>query len=306
MNATPPAAGPAEPRDGGRDGDGVQQGSATGGAPPHSPWAMLRVSRPSKAHLLTGVVVAVAGVLLVTTAHTHQTKRSPTTTQNRLADLVTDEQRSIQTATRREQDLQKQVSDLTSAAATQDQAVAGAQKTGAVLEGPAGLLPVHGPSYTVSLDDAPKDAPVALGYPAPGPDDLVVHQQDVQAVVNALWAGGAEAMTIMGQRVIATSAVRCVGNTLLLQGRVYSPPFVVSAIGDPTQLASAVHGAAGVKVFQQYVTAYGLRFSTQQSSDASFPGYDGSVALTHAQPLAAADAPTAGHTSGQTSPAVRP
>ena len=50
-------------------------------------------------------------------------------------------------------------------------------------------------------------------------DDLVVHQGDVQAVVNALWAGGAEAMSIMDVRVISTSAVRCVGNTLLLHGR---------------------------------------------------------------------------------------
>ena len=58
-----------------------------------------------------------------------------------------------------------------------------------------------------------------------GVDDIVVHQQDVQAVVNALWSGGAEAMMVMDQRLISTSAVRCVGNTLILQGRVYSPPF---------------------------------------------------------------------------------
>ncbi len=57
------------------------------------------------------------------------------------------------------------------------------------------------------------------------PDDLVVHQQDVQAVVNALWAGGADAVQVMDQRLLSTSAVRCVGNTLLLNGRVYSPPY---------------------------------------------------------------------------------
>ena len=66
-----------------------------------------------------------------------------------------------------------------------------------------------------------------------GPDDLVVHQQDVQAVVNALWRGGADGVQIMDQRLIATSAVRCVGNTLILQGRVYSPPYTITAVGDP-------------------------------------------------------------------------
>ena len=61
-------------------------------------------------------------------------------------------------------------------------------------------------------------------------NDYVVHQEDVEAVVNALWAGGAESMMIMDQRVLFNSAVICQGNVLLLQGKKYSPPFTVSAI----------------------------------------------------------------------------
>ena len=81
-------------------------------------------------------------------------------------------------------------------------------------------------------------------------DDLVVHQGDVQAVVNALWAGGAEAMSIMNVRVLTTSAVRCVGNTLLLHGRVYSPPFKIVAIGDPAALQQALASSQGVRLFK--------------------------------------------------------
>ena len=85
------------------------------------------------------------------------------------------------------------------------------------------------PSLTVTLEDAPIPPDgIPDGYAA---DDYVVHQQDLQAVVNALWAGGAEALQVMDQRIISTSAVRCVGNTLILQGRVYSPPYSVSAVG---------------------------------------------------------------------------
>ena len=86
------------------------------------------------------------------------------------------------------------------------------------------------------------DAKLASGEVPAGadPDDYVIHQQDVQAVVNALWAGGAEAMMLQDQRVISTSAVRCVGNTLILQGRVYSPPYVITAIGDPTAMQQAL------------------------------------------------------------------
>ena len=52
-------------------------------------------------------------------------------------------------------------------------------------------------------------------------------------MVNALWQGGAKGIKVMDQRLISTSAVRCVGNTLILQGRVYSPPYKVTAVGDP-------------------------------------------------------------------------
>jgi uncharacterized protein YlxW (UPF0749 family) len=88
------------------------------------------------------------------------------------------------------------------------------------LEQVTGLTPVSGSALRISLDDAPREP----GDPLPSgvaPDDLVVHQQDVQSVVNAMWRGGATAVQVLDQRIISTSAIRCVGNTLLLQCRVY-------------------------------------------------------------------------------------
>ena len=109
------------------------------------------------------------------------------------------------------------------------------------------------------MSDAPRDADG--NYPdGVDPDDLVVHQQDVQSVVNALWAGGAEAMMIMDQRVLTTSAVRCIGNTLLLQGRTYSPPFVVTAIGDAARMSAALDAEPGVRLLLQYVDKYKLGY----------------------------------------------
>ena len=92
-----------------------------------------------------------------------------------------------------------------------------------------------------ALTDAPPDAtPLVPGVPDPSPNDLVIHQQDLQAVVNALWVGGAEGIQVMDQRLVSTSAVRCVGNTLVLQGRLYSPPYTVTAVGDPEALHAAL------------------------------------------------------------------
>ncbi len=88
----------------------------------------------------------------------------------------------------------------------------------------------------------------------------------MQAVVNALWAGGAEAMTLMGERVVSTSAVRCVGNTLILHGRVYSPPFVVTAVGDSEGMREALDLEPGVQLFLDYADRYGLGYAVTSSA----------------------------------------
>jgi uncharacterized protein YlxW (UPF0749 family) len=88
-------------------------------------------------------------------------------------------------------------------------------------------------------------------------------------------------MTLMGQRVISTSAVRCVGNTVVLHGRVYSPPFVVSAIGDPELLRVALDEEPGVELFRSYVDRYALGYSVRTVDDLDFPAYDGPLELPH-------------------------
>lgn len=145
----------------------------------------------------------------------------------------------------------------------------------------AGLVPVVGPGIRVSMSDAPRDSdgnyPVGVD-----PDDLVIHQQDVQAAVNALWAGGAEAMMIMDQRVLTTSAVRCIGNTLLLQGRTYSPPFVITAIGNATAMSAALDREPGVQLLLQYVDRYHLGYEVTPLDEVELPAYDGPIRMKSA------------------------
>lgn len=160
--------------------------------------------------------------------------------------------------------------------------VARLRATAAPLQRVAGRTAVRGPGLRVSLDDARRDSDG--NYPQRvDPDDLVVHQQDVQSVVNALWAGGAEAMTIMDQRVVTTSAVRCIGNTLLLQGRAYSPPFVIAAIGNSTRMSTALDAEPGVALFQTFVRKYQLGFDIEPVADVRLPAYAGIVRLTAAR-----------------------
>ncbi|WP_051267433.1 DUF881 domain-containing protein [Nakamurella lactea] len=197
-----------------------------------------------------------------------------------LSTLVGDAEARVLAAEQQAAGLQQQI-DAAAAGDVSPQ-VEKARAVVAGLRPAAQLTAVAGPGLRVSLSDAPRDSdgnyPVGVD-----PDDLVVHQQDVQAVVNALWAGGAEAMTIMDQRVLSTSAVRCIGNTLLLQGRTYSPPFVIAAIGDADQMTAAIQQEPGVAVFLQYVQRYQLGFDIERVDAMTLTGYQGPIRMSSAE-----------------------
>ena len=225
------------------------------------------------------VVCLIAGLLLGTARSYSQGEDIG----NRSVDLsvvVQDAQRRVLTADATAAQLQSQVD----AAAQGDVSprVESARAQVAALEPAAGLVAVTGPGISVSMSDAPRDADG--NYPAGvDPDDLVVHQQDVQSVVNALWAGGAEAMMIMDQRVLTTSAVRCIGNTLLLQGRTYSPPFVVTAIGNAAAMSAALDNEPGVQLLLQYVNKYQLGYEVNSLETVELPAYDGTIRMASAR-----------------------
>jgi uncharacterized protein YlxW (UPF0749 family) len=115
-------------------------------------------------------------------------------------------------------------------------------------------------------------------------NNLVVHQQDIQAVVNALWAGGAEAMTIQGQRVVSTTGIRCVGNTVVLHDVPYAPPYVIRAIGPTDEMLSSVNQSPYIGFYLQAVAAYQLGWDVQVDPDLQLPGYTGSIELDYARP----------------------
>jgi uncharacterized protein YlxW (UPF0749 family) len=154
-----------------------------------------------------------------------------------------------------------------------------AQKEAEELAPAAGLTALSGPGVSVTLDDAP----VSSRAKDVDPDALVVHQQDIQGVVNALWAGGAEAMTLQGQRIISTSAVRCVGNTVRINGWVYSPPYHIEAIGDAEGMVEALGESPEVDIYRDYAAKYDLGWSLKNTSDIHVPAFDGPLNLDYAE-----------------------
>ena len=246
----------------------------------------LRLGRPRR---LTGwaaivpLVAAGAGLMFATSAQTSQGTDLRSAGRTDLVDVVRAQNLAVRQRADSVKELQDQVDALTAQVAPGNAAVSRLRESANELAPTVGTQAVTGPALKVSLDDAKRTAAsLPQGYTA---DDIVVHQQDVQSVVNALWAGGAEAMMLQDQRVISTSAVRCVGNTLILQGRVYSPPYLIQAIGDVSAMRTALSQSPQVTIYRQYASLLGLGYDVTSTGQASFPGYAGSPGLLYATPL---------------------
>lgn len=159
------------------------------------------------------------------------------------------------------------------------------------LRGPAGFTEITGDGLTVTMSDTPKDLAhdllaqgIMVGDRELVGDDLVVHQQDIQAVVNALWQGGAEGITLMGQRIISTTGIKCVGNTVVIKGIPYAPPYVIKAVGAPAELQSALASNPRVSAWLDAVNLFGLVWSVETSTALELPAYSGATELRYAEP----------------------
>jgi uncharacterized protein YlxW (UPF0749 family) len=100
-----------------------------------------------------------------------------------------------------------------------------------------------------------------------------------------LWAGGAQAISLQHQRIINTTGIKCVGNTVVLQGVPYSPPYRIAAVGDQSDLYDAVMASDGVQTYLQYTQPpFDLGWSLRDDSALTIQPYDGPLALDYAKP----------------------
>jgi uncharacterized protein YlxW (UPF0749 family) len=228
------------------------------------------------------LVCLLAGLLLAATHGVSGGAEIRRSDAPRLVDLVREAQSSVTRLSTERDALTKKLDSLHGRST--DKALAAMLRRSAELAGDADMDPVHGPGLVVTLQDAQRDANGRFPRDA-SPDDLVVHQQDIQAVLNALWSAGAEAIQMQDQRIIATSVPRCVGNTLLLNGRTYSPPYTITAIGNAPAMQAALAAAPLVALYKQYVVRFGLGYQEDVKPDVRIVGYTEPVRMHFAQPL---------------------
>ena len=217
------------------------------------------------------LVCLLAGLLLATTHGVSGGADIRRSDAPRMVDLVRQAQQSVDRLTSQRDSLVTTVDTHHGGSPGADAALAAITNRSAELALDAGLDPMRGPGLVVTLNDAQRDAEGRFPRDA-SPDNLVVHQQDIEAVLNALWSAGAEGIQVQDQRITGTSAPRCVGNTLLLNGRTYSPPYVITAIGDSAAMQAALAAAPLVTLYKQYVVRFGLGYPNNRCSRPPWSG----------------------------------
>lgn len=204
------------------------------------------MSRRHKFHLYLTVVTFATGFLVATSFETNKLTRKERMNdqlfqqETQLNDRILAEKEQNRHLENQLIDLQRQVGKVEEAMAERKSEAA---ETLSQLEAArmlAGVVAVEGPGIVITMQDsqtAANSADIA---------NYIVHEQDVRLVVNELRAAGAEAISINGQRLVSNSEIRCIGPTIIVNGIKSAAPFVVTAIGNPNTLDSALNMPGGV------------------------------------------------------------
>lgn len=152
-----------------------------------------------------------------------------------------------------------------------------------------GIAPVHGPGIVVTLNDSERaqDDPVAFGAET-------VQAGDLQIVVNAMWAGGAEAIAVNGTRLGANGGIRGAGQAILVDRVTISPPYEVVAIGPRDELTKAVASGTAGQHLDLLRVRYGIGVNVTGDADLRLPG-SLTTQLRYAEAVETSD----GHTGDQ-------
>ncbi|MEV7200577.1 DUF881 domain-containing protein [Streptomyces griseoluteus] len=152
-----------------------------------------------------------------------------------------------------------------------------------------GATAVHGPGVKLVVNDA-KEA--SSGGDGTNPRESAgfsdtgrVRDRDMQRVVNGLWASGAEAVSINGQRLTALSAIRAAGDAILVDNRPLVPPYTVLAVGDGRKLSTAFQNSADGLYLHALQDNFGIRTAISAEGDVRLPAAP-SVIVRTAQPSA--------------------
>jgi uncharacterized protein YlxW (UPF0749 family) len=141
----------------------------------------------------------------------------------------------------------------------------------------AGVSEVRGPGISLIVSDS-----TAPSQPGQDPNLFVVHDKDLLEIVNEVFAAGAEAVSVNGQRIVATTEVTCAGNVIMINGVRQAPPFEILAIGDPATLEGGLKMRGGLI---DNLTFWKLEVKLTTEEEVEIPAYAGPLSFKYAKPV---------------------
>ncbi|MBC7308879.1 MAG: DUF881 domain-containing protein [Actinomycetales bacterium] len=227
--------------------------------------------------LVTVLVIGLIFGISVMTIGPRTTERSAAR-QDLVAQIEARRER-VEANTARVNELQEEV------ALAQEQIVrdsAGLEAAGltSALLASAGATGVTGPGLIITLDDAPVEPGADRGAPNEGK----VLSRDLQIVVNALWAAGAEAIDVGGQRLTSRSAIRFAGEAILVNYRPLTRPYVVRAIGNPEALTTRFAGGDGGAYVKTLTDNFGITSTVTVTEEITMKSAS-ALRTDHARPI---------------------
>lgn len=239
--------------------------------PPHS--------KREKGGMSVALVCAVVGFLLASQLKSVQANTqaasSDTTRLETLQELYNQELDKSDNLQKQLEQAQKELSLYREEAAEGSEEGSALRAEVENLEISAGLVDITGPGVTVILTDS------AAANTTGDEADYLIHDNDLLSVVNELRSAGAEAISLNGERLLATSEIRCTGAVVTVNGRRYASPYVIFAIGDPDTLYNALTMRNGVvDILRQWK----IGVEVTVSGELTIPKYQGAVEYQYARP----------------------
>jgi uncharacterized protein YlxW (UPF0749 family) len=175
--------------------------------------------------------------------------------------------------------LRSQIDSLESDAAARSAATQALRGQVDDLRAHAGLVAMHGPGVEVDLRN---------GVPGPdtgGQNGYLVNFEDVQDVVNLLFAEGAEGIAVNDRRITPLTAFSgSEGQVVIDQGPPLSSPIKVVAVGDRNRMQAALDDPSALPNIRARQVQFQLQLTFNGNPDITLPAYDSSLQISHVSP----------------------